>query len=225
MWRIVLAASLLLTLALGTVAAACPFCGAKTVLEGVRIDATDSTQTLVLTVRPLTADLALPDAATAVVMFFNGNRAKCINSPLRKTGVGSGGTVTYAGTIPNYYGGTRGGVATYTGRAEVAGDVYEFTVTTDGNPGTAKIVADGSGVNAITVTPAPSAVSVVTPVPLATTDAAIATAAAAAANAAPQTDPWAPLRQPMTWLGAIVVLATLAGAVADRRRALAEAAA
>ena len=224
MWRIVLGATLLLSLALAGAAGACPTCGAKTILEGVKIESTDSTQTLVLLVRPLSASTDMPSSGSAVVMFFNGNRAKCLNSPVLKSGVDSGGLYTYRGNIPNYAGGSRGGVATYTGRAEVAGDVYEFTVATDGSLGTARTVTDGSSVTGITVTPAPSAVTVATPAPLPTTDAAIATAAAQAAPR-PADDAWAPFRQPMTWLAGVVILATLGGAIVDRRRALAKAAA
>jgi hypothetical protein len=220
MWRIVLGATLLLTLALGSVAAACPWCGAQTALEGVKIEATDSASVLVLTVRPLAADLALPDSATAVVMFFNGNRAKCLNSPLRKANVDSSGLATYRGNIPNYFGGAQGQTMTYTGRAEVAGDVYEFTASTDGKPGTAKIVTDGTTVNAVAATPAATQ-TVVTPVPIATAAATLAPAAAQAPQ--PATDPWTPVRQPMTWLAALAILATIAGAYVDRRRALARA--
>jgi len=221
MWRIVLGASLLLTLALGASAAACPTCGAKTALEGIQLDSTDSTQTLVLTVRPLAADLALPDTGTAVVMFFNGSRAKCLNSPVRKASVDSSGVATYRGDVPNYYGGSRGQPMTYTGRVEIAGDVYGFTVTSDGKPGTAQIVTDGTSVNAVAATPVATAVTVVTPVPIAT---AVQTVAPAAASA-PQTaqDTWAPIRQPMTWLAALAIVATIAGAFIDRRRALAKA--
>ena len=219
MWRIVLGAALLFTLALCSVAAACPWCGAQTALEGVRIEATDSAQVLVLTVRPLAADLALPDAGTAVVMFFNGSRAKCLNSPVRKTSVDGSGIATYRGNIPNY-GGAQGSVATYTGRAEIAGDVYEFTVATDGKPGTAKVVTDGTSVNAVAATPAATAPIVVTPVPLANAPTA---APAAASSPQPVVDPWTPVRQPMTWLAALAILATIAGAYVDRRRALAKA--
>jgi hypothetical protein len=220
MWRIVLGATLVLSLALGGVAAACPSCGAATALESVKIEGTDTAQTLVLTVRPLTASVALPESGTAVVMFFNGNRAKCINSPIRKAGVDSSGLATYRGDVPNYYGGSRGQVATYTGRVEIAGDVYEFSVATDGTPGTARIVTDGTSVTAVAATPAATQ-TVVTAAPVATTAPTLAPAAVSSPQ--PVSDPWTPVRQPITLLAALALVATLAGAYVDRRRALARA--
>src|SRR5437773_16711 len=126
MWRIVLGAALLLTLALGSSAAACPTCGAKTLLSGVTIDATDSTQALVFLVQPAPGQ-ALPAQRTAVV----------------------------------------------------------------------------------------------TPAAVATT--APTAAPAAASSPQPVTDPWTPVRQPMTLLAVLAIAATIAGAYLDRRRALAKA--
>src|SRR5438477_11968444 len=104
MWRIVLGAALLLMLALGASAAACPTCGAKTLVSGVTIDATDSAQSLIFLVQPAPGQ-ALPDQGTAVVMQFNGNRSKCLNVPVLKGTIDNAGNAVYRGSVPAFYGG------------------------------------------------------------------------------------------------------------------------
>lgn len=217
MVRTVLALTLLLTLALSTTAAACPSCGVHVAVDSVRMDVADTASTLIFQIRAL--DGTPPDSGRAVVMQFNGNRAKCLNVPVLKTAV-SGGIGTYRGNLPWTYGSVSV-INSYSGRIDFAGDVFEFTVPTDGKPGAVKTVTDGSTVNQVAATTAPTAAPTTAPTTVPTT--APTAEPVAAAEPQPATDPWPPLSQPMAWLGAVAILATLAGAYVDRRRALAKA--
>ena len=218
MWRTILV-TMILFLALGGSAAACPSCGAKTLVNGVSIESTDSTQTLVLLVQPAPGQ-TLPETGTAVVMQFNGSRSKCLNVPVLRGSIDTSGNTQYRGTLPNYYGGTRGAVNTFSGRVDLLGDVYEFTATTDATPGTIRVITDGTTVNNVTApTFPPTLAPVVTPATVATS----APVAAPASSPEPVSDPWAPVRQPITLLAALALVATLAGAYVDRRKALARA--
>ena len=218
MWRTVLAVAIL-SLALGNSAAACPSCGAKTLVNGVSIDSTDTAQTLIFLVQPAPG-ATLPEGGTAVLMTFNGNRSKCLNVPVLRGSVDSNGNAAYRGGIPSGYGGARGSLIVFTGRVDLAGDVYEFSASTDGKPGNATIVTDGSTVNQVGApTLAPTAAPVITPQAVVTTAPTLAPASATQASS----EPWAPLRQPMTLLAILAIAATIAGAFIDRRRALAKA--
>lgn len=204
MWRIVLAFSLLLTLALGIVAEAkCQVC-----VESVRAEKVDGNTSLRFTARAIHAP-ALPETGTAVVMQVDGNRSKCINVSLRKVD-DSGGVATYVGTLISFYGNS-----TFTGRVDIGGDIHEFSAPLDGAPGTLQLVtAATAGQVASAATSAPTIAPTTAP-------------AAPVATAAPQTAPAfalpSPTEQPALWLGAVVILATLAGAFVDRRRAMARA--
>ncbi len=205
MWRIVLAFSLILTLALGMVAEAkCQVC-----VESVRAEKVDGDTSLRFVARAFHAP-ALPETGTAVVMQVDGNRSKCINVSLRKVDEG-GGAATYVGTLISFY-----GSSTLTGRVDIGGDIHEFVAPLDGAPGTLQLVtAATAGQVASAATSAPTTAPATAP-------------AAPVATAAPQTAPAAlalpsPTEQPALWLGAIVILATLAGALLDRRRAMARA--
>ena len=218
MWRTILAVAIL-SLAFGGSAAACPSCGARTVVSGVSIEGTDSAQSLVLLVQAAPGQ-TLPESGTVVLMQFNGSRSKCINAPVLRGSVDGGGNTVYRGSIPTFYGGSRGAVNTFSGRVDLAGDVYEFTVMTDGKPGVVTLVTDGTTVNNVSApVQAPTAAPVATPAAVATT----APTAAPASAPQPVSDPWAPLRQPMTLLALLAIAATIAGAFIDRRRALAKA--
>jgi hypothetical protein len=202
MWRLALVLSLFLTLALGTVAEAkCRVC-----VDTVTATKTDTGMTLRFTAR----GVSLPETGTAVVMQVDGNRSKCINVSLRSVG-GSGEWTTYVGSLTHFYGNT-----TFTGRVDIAGDIFEFAVPLDGKLGTIQLV--GAGTAALASAPAPAQ-----PVVITATPATAAPAVAAAPQVAPAPAIPTPREHPAMWLGAIVILATLAGAVLDRRRAMARA--
>jgi hypothetical protein len=214
MWRTALALSLFLTLVLGGVAEAkCLTC-----IQSVRIDTGDSGMTLVFGIQGL-AGKALPESGTAVLMSFNGNRSKCINVPVLKTDV-TGGLATYRGSLPAWYG-SGYAVSSYSGRVDFGGDIFEFTVPTDGKPGTVQLVT------AATAGQVASATTVPTAAPTTIVAATTAPAAQPVATAEPQVAGSgvvpSPFQQPMTWLALIAILATLGGAYADRKRALARA--
>jgi hypothetical protein len=195
MWRVLLLASLFALLGLGTAAyAECTSC-----LTSVFVERGSTTITLSFMARA-DDDAALPASASAVVMQVDGNRTKCQNVTLSKTS-GSHGIAVYAGTFPAY------GTYSHSGRVELAGQFYEFTVPLDGKPGTIALAADQSRLNLntngvrVVVTAAP-----VTPAPT-------------AAPTRPAVE--LPRIDPAFLIGAGVVLVTIVGAYVDRRRALA----
>ena len=193
MWRVLLLASLFAVLGLGTAAyAECTSC-----LTSVFV-ARNSTDITLSFVARADDDAALPGTVTAVVMQVDGNRTKCQNITLSKAS-GSHGLAVYAGTFSVY------GIYSHSGRVELAGQIYEFTVPLDGTPGEVVLAADQSPLNRnglrVVVTAAP-----VTPAPT-------------VAPARPGLE--LPRIDPAFLIGAGVVLITIAGAYVDRRRALA----
>lgn len=207
MWRLVLASSLLLTLALGAVAEAkCQVC-----VESVKAEKVDGNTSLRFTARAVHAS-ALPETGTAVVMQVDGNRSKCINVSLRKVDE-SGGLATYVGSLTSFYGNT-----SLTGRVDIGGDIHEFAASFDGTPGTLQLITAATA--DLAAAAAAATVAPVRPVVITATP-----ATAAPEVVAPQTATAfpTPTENPVLWLGAIVILATAAGALVDRRRALARA--
>ena len=195
MWRVLLLASLFAVLGLGSAAYAdCTSC-----LTSVFAERTTTNITLSFIARA-DDDAALPVSATAVVMQVDGNRTKCQNVTLSKAS-GSHGVAVYTGQFPAY------GTYSHSGRVELAGQIYEFTVPLDGNQGRVEVAADQSRLNTsglrVIVTAAPAAA---TPNPTATPS--------RAGLALPNVDP-------AFLIGAAVILVTIAGAYVDRRRALA----
>jgi hypothetical protein len=193
MWRILLLASLFAVLGLGTAAyAECTSC-----LTSVFAERGNTNVTLSFVARA-DDDAALPSTVTAVVMQVDGNRTKCQNIQLSKAS-GSHGIAVYAGTFSVY------GIYSHSGRVELGSQIYEFTVPLDGTPGKIAPAADQSPLNRnglrVVVTAAP-----VTPAPT-------------AAPSRPGLE--LPNIDPAFLIGAAVVLVTIAGAYADRRRALA----
>lgn len=206
MRRLVVAVSLLLMPALGAAAEAkCQVCVDSVTAERT----TGSGLSLRFTARAVEAP-ALPETGTAVVMQVDGNRSKCINVSLRKIDEG-GGVATYVGSLTSFYGNT--GV---TGRVDIGGDIHEFSVTYDGKPGTLQPAAA-----TIAATPRPSVPVSITPDPVPATAAPEVVAATAAPQTAGAVRTPSPAERPVVWLGAVVIVATLAGALVDRRRALA----
>lgn len=227
MWRVILAASMLMTLAFGSVAdAKCAVC-----LETVRIETENGGTTLRFSARSVDRS-AFPETGTAVVMQFDGNRGKCLNVSLVRTGIENGQTAgrpptlvaTYVGRFNFVY----QGATMLSGRADIAGMVWDFNAPIDGKPGTIGAGEAGALNGAGAVIPAPVTI---TPDP-STIDPRLIARAAPAAQAAPVTQPAAqasspvtPLfesftTQPVAWLGLIVVLVALASAYFDRRRSL-----
>ena len=195
MVRLFVLAFLFAVLALGTAAYAdCTSC-----FTSVLAQRTPSNIDLTFTAQA-GDDVALPNSVVAVVMQIDGNRTKCLNTTLNKTSQ-SHGLAVYRGSFGAY------GTYTHSGRIELAGQIYSFTVPLDGTPGTIDVAVDQSPlsrngalarvvVTAAPATPAPT----VAPVPAA---------------------PELPKVEPAFLIGAGVVLITILGAFVDRRRSLA----
>jgi hypothetical protein len=226
MWRLVLVLSMLLTLAFSAVAEASP---PPIVIESVTVERDGAGTTMRFTARS-TDGAVFPETGTAVVMQVDGNRSKCLNVSLLRTGT-SGGLATYVGKF-NF---TYSGASLLTGRVDIGGAIHDFSAPLDGKPGTIGVSADQRSINAASaptvITPQPV---VITPDP-ATIDprtaaeqrAAVAAAQQAAARPEPLAAPASAIAgvasQPAAWLGLIVIVSALAGAYFDRKRALARA--
>jgi hypothetical protein len=201
-----LASLLLLLLAvLGTAA----YAGCQTCLEKIIAERSGTGVTLTIVARSADETFVFPDTGAAVVMQVDGNGTKCLNVHLLRKGTEGPGMAVYSGTFTAY------GEKTHSGRVDVGGQIWEFTVPLDGKTGgTLAYAADQSPLEqarfqsrpivSVTAAPAPSA----------------------PANAPAAADPaFAGLlelmREPAFLIGAMVVLITIVGAYVDRRRALA----
>ena len=144
-------------------------------------------------------NVVLPDSVLAVVMQVDGNRTKCLSTTLSKSSQ-SHGVAVYRGSFGAY------GTYTHSGRIELAGQIYQFTVPLDGTAGTIGIAADQSPLNRNGVRVQVISAAPVTPVP---------TVAPAPAGLE------LPKIEPAFLIGGAVVLVTIVGAYVDRRRSLA----
>jgi len=200
-----LASLLLLLLAvLGTAA----YAGCQTCLERIVAERSGTGVTLMIVARSADESFTFPESGSAVVMQIDGNGTKCLNVHLLRKGTEGPGIAVYSGTFTAY------GEKTHSGRVDIGGQIYEFTVPLDGRTGTLAIAADQTPlaspgtqnrpVVSVTAAPAPSA----------------------PAKAPAAVDPAVVgllefVRQPAFLVGAMVVLITILGAYVDRRRALA----
>ena len=194
MWRLPALALLFALLGLGAVAYAdCTSCVTSVFAQraGANIQLTFTASASSAT--------TLPQEVTAVVMQVDGNRTKCLNIGLQKN-TEINGFAVYSGLFPAY------GTYSHSGRVELGGQIYEFTVPLDGSPGKVAVAADQSPLNrnglrvqvtALPVTPAPTLAP------------------------APPPPPTFPAIEPVYLIGAGVILVTVVGAYVDRRRALA----
>jgi hypothetical protein len=194
MVRVFLLASLFAALALGTAAYAdCTSC-----FTSVFAQRTSTNIDLSFAAR-VDEDVVLPDSVVAVIMQIDGNRTKCLNTTISKTSQ-SHGLAVYRGSFGAY------GTYTHSGRIELAGQIYQFTVPLDGTPGKIEIAADQSPLNRngllVQVSAAP-----VTPAPT------VAPASPAGAQL--------PKIDPAFLIGGAVIVITIIGAYVDRRRSLA----
>lgn len=205
MWRLIALATLLFTAALGGASdAKCRMC-----VESISAQTNDGTAgwgkqiTLRLAARA-TDGLAFPANATAVVMQVDGDRSKCITVALYRTDV-SGGLAAYVGTFTAY------GQTVHSGRLDVGGDVFDFTVPLDGAPGTVTLVG---------VAPPPTAAPVpqTVVVPVTAPQAAQPASPAPASAAAPPFDLSAPDRQGMLLAFGVIVFIG-ASVYVERRQA------
>ena len=201
-----LASLLLLGLAvLGTAA----YAGCQTCLERIVAERSGTGVTLMIVARSADESFVFPESGSAVVMQVDGNRTKCLNVQLLRKGTEGPGIAVYSGTFTAY------GEKTHSGRVDIGGQIYEFTVPLDGRTGTLAIAADQTPLAppgtqnrpVVSVTAAPA-----TPAPT--------NVPAAAAPAIPGLLQVVQ-EQPAFLLGAMVVLITILGAYYDRRRALA----
>jgi hypothetical protein len=200
MWRVWLLASLFALLGLGTAAyAGCTSCLTSVIVDRTASSGNSTTVGLSFTARA-DDDASLPLSVSAVVMQVDGQRTKCLSVTLPKTSGFAGGAV-YSGTFSAY------GAYSHSGRVDLAGQIYEFTVPLDGKPGTIAIATDQSPLNqsglrvVVTAVPLP-----VTPNPT-------------AAPIRPSLE--LPAIEPAFFIGGAVILVTIVGAYVDRRRALA----
>lgn len=203
MRRAILIASFLTLAAIGSVA----YAGCRTCFEAIVAERTDSTVTLTITATSGQDVPAFPPSVTAVVMQVDGQRTKCLTLILQKAAQANA-FAFYVTTFSAY------GQKAYSGRVDVGGVIYEFTVPLDGRAGTFAVAVDQSALQvgriAVQATAAP-ATPAATPAPTRAPQ-----VAESLLNKAAQT-----ATQPVFLLGAFVVVVTLVGAYVDRRRALA----
>ena len=194
MVRVFLLALLFALLALGTAA----YADCSTCFTSVFAQRTSTNIDLSFTAQ---ADegVALPDSVVAVVMQVDGNRTKCLSTTLSKTSQ-SHGVAVYRGSFGAY------GTYTHSGRIELAGQIYAFTVPLDGTAGKIEVAADQSPLNRNGVR-----VQVISAAPV-TPDPTVAPAPAGIQL---------PTIEPAFLIGGAVVLVTIVGAYVDRRRSLA----
>ena len=218
MWRVVLAASMLLTMAFGSLAdGKCAVC-----VESVGITTDGAGTDLRFTARSMDGS-AFPVTGTAVVMQFDGNRGKCLTVSLVRTGV-DGDQATYVGRFNFIY----QGATVLSGRADLGGSIYEFSAPLDGKPGT---IGPSSYQGAINGAGAPAIVAApvtITPDPVTIDPRLLQTQA-------PQSQPGVSASQPVAdpldgltsntigVLGLIVVAVAIVSAYFDRKRSLARA--
>jgi hypothetical protein len=144
-------------------------------------------------------EVVLPESVLAVVMQVDGNRTKCLTTTLSKTSQ-SHGVAVYRGSFGAY------GTYTHSGRIELGGQIYAFTVPLDGTPGKIEVAADQSPLNRNGLRVQVIATAPVTPNPT--------VAPAPAGRELPKIDP-------AFLIGGGVILITIVGAYVDRRRSLA----
>lgn len=208
MHRVVVLGSLLILLAvLGTAA----YAGCQTCLERIVADRSGTAVTLMIVARSADESFVFPESGAAVVMRVDGNRTKCLNVGLLRKGTEGPGVAVYTGTFTAY------GEKTHSGRVDIGGQIYEFTVPLDGRAGTLAVAADQTPLAPVGSQNRPVVSVTATPVTPAPTN------APAAADPAPAIARLLELvqQQPALLLGAMVVLVTILGAYVDRRRALA----
>jgi hypothetical protein len=207
MRRVMLLASLLLValVFLGTAA----YAGCQTCLERIVAERLGTGVTLRIVARSADESFVFPESGAAVVMQIDGNGTKCLTVQLLRKGTEGPGVAIYTGTFNAY------GAKTHSGRVDVGGQIYEFTVPLDGSVGTLAIAADQTPLGPVGTQSRP----------IVRVTAAPATPAPASAPASSETALAKPLQlvrdQPAFLLGALVVLITILGAYFDRRRALA----
>ena len=197
----------LLVVFLGAAATAA-YAGCQTCLERIVVDRSATGVTLMIVARSADESFVFPETGAAVVMQVDGNRTKCLNVGLLRKGSEGPGIAVYSGTFRAY------GEKTHSGRVDIGGQIYDFTVPLDGSAGTLAIAADQT----------PLASVGTQNVPVVSVTAAPAPPAPASVPAA--TDPAVAglldlVQQPAFVIGAMVVLITILGAYVDRRRALA----
>lgn len=221
MWRVILAASMLLTLALGSLAQASP---PPIVVETLTVEKEGAGTTLRFTARFAEAfdESAFPPTGTAVVMQVDGNRSKCLNVSLLLTGV-EGGVATYVGRFDFVY----QGASVMTGRADIGGNIVDFSSPLDGTPGTIGPSADRSPISGVVTPTVVTAPVTITPDPATIDPRLLQTQAPQPQQqAVSPSQPVASLVDGLTSntvgvLGLIVVAVAIVSAYFDRRRSLA----
>jgi hypothetical protein len=193
MVRVFLFALLFALVALGTAA----YAGCSSCFTSVLAHRTSTDIDLSFTAQA-SDNTVLPDSVVAVVMQVDGNRTKCLNTTLSKMSQ-SNGVAVYRGSFGAY------GTYTHSGRIELAGQIYQFTVPLDGTAGTIEIAADQSPLNRNGVRVQVIATPAATPAP----------------SVAPAPGVQLPTVEPAFLIGGAVILITIVGAYVDRRRSLA----
>lgn len=164
MWKLIALTSLLLALALGSAAdAGCRLC-VESITAQTSSGGSGWGKSITLRVIGRATDQAsIPTTATAVVMQVDGDRSKCLTVSLARTGL-EGGLVTYSGTFTGY------GQSTQSGRLDLGGEIYDFTVPLNGEPGQVKLIEGAAATQTIAqrpiaVVPAPATQATAAPIP------------------------------------------------------------
>jgi hypothetical protein len=220
MWRVILAASMLLTLALGSLAQASP---PPIVVETLTVEKEGAGTTMRFTARFAETfdESAFPETGTAVVMQVDGNRSKCLNVALLLTGV-DGGLATYVGKFDFVY----QGASVMTGRADIGGTIVDFSAPLDGTPGKIDLSAHQGSINGVGAPAIVTAPVTITPDPSTIDPRLLQTAAPQPQQAVSASQPVASLVDGLTsntvaLLGLIVVAVAIVSAYFDRKRSLA----
>ena len=212
MWKLIALTSLLLAIALGTAAdAKCRLC-----IESISAQTSDGTGgvgkqiTIRLTARSSEGG-TLPESATAVVMQVDGDRTKCRTVVLQRTGL-AGGLGTFAGSFNAY------GQTTHSGRLDLGGEVYDFIVPLNGQPGTVQLVAFAPGTAPTTQVRAPQVIAQVPAAPVAAARPAAAAQPAGGVRSDRAPDLSGPDQQGIL-LGIGIVIFVAGTVLLERRRA------
>lgn len=207
MWKVIALTSLLLALALGSAAdAGCRLC-VESITAQTSGGGSGWGKSITLRVIARATDQAsIPMTATAVVMQVDGDRSKCLNVSLSRSGV-EGGLATYSGTFTGY------GQSTHSGRLDLGGEIYDFTVPLNGEPGQVKLI-DGAAASQ-TIAQRPIAV---VPAPAIQAPVAAVAQPASARESEPAAELSAPDQQAIL-LGIGVVVFVAGTVLLERRRA------
>jgi len=213
MWKLIALTSLLLAFALGSAADA----GCRLCVESITAQATGGNgsgwgKSFDLRVVARAADQAnIPGTATAVVMQVDGDRSKCLTVSLTRSSVESG-LATYSGTFTGH------GQSTHSGRLDLGGEIYDFTVPLNGQPGQVRLIEGAAATQTIAQRPIAVIPAPAIQAPAAATPAAVAAAQPVSAPQGASSGGLSVPDQQGLLLGIGVVAFVLGSVLLERRR-------